>query len=104
MFQNNVFDLYASSNITMINNGTDDCVSTLINPYSQEDIKVQLDNFWTTSDEIPVKIYQPDDTTTSIIAFTRNDKNIPPVVLEFPVYKLILPQGKSLMITSTVFK
>lgn len=99
MFQNNVFKVSESFNITMINNGTGDCISTFLSFYTLDSTKITLTDFWTTSEVTPVRIYEGDNLTKPVYEYTRKENDNLPLILKDRVFKIKLPAGKSLMIT-----
>ena len=69
----------------MVNNGTGNCVITLLNPFREE--KIYLDNFWTDSAINPIEFH---DQTGLLFKFTKFDKP-EKFVLESNFYRIFVP-------------
>ena len=93
LFEHDVIDakLLAEENgtLTMTNNGTGDCIVTLLNPFKEQ--RIYLDDFWTTAVSTPVRFY---DQTGLALSFTKFD-DVGEFFLQDNFYRIFVPVGAS---------
>ena len=89
LFEHNVIDakLLAEGNgtLTMVNNGTGDCVLVLLNPF--KDKRIYLDELWTESVINPIEFYDETGLVFRFTKFNKPDK----FILQSNFYRIIIP-------------